>query len=181
MVNLKKKSSKLYSKCDLGKMLNDLTNNIFYVYSNFLKISEDKSNIPYEIRKEYKNIANKFLLSNLYIFVNKYIKLKEDQLKGEDLTSAEKKIINKIESLKLCHYTSFENFQKMLKNHQLWFSTLTKMNDSDEGKFLNEYIKNIYLNDTNFFLLEKIKKKSQQFLYLLFYNRNRQFYPLGSI
>lgn len=33
------------------------------------------------------------------------------------------------------------------------------MNDSDEGKFLNEYIKNIYLNDTNFILLEKIKKK----------------------
>ena len=163
MINLKKKSSKLYSKCDLGKLLNDLTNNIFDVYSNFLKISEDKSNIPYELRKEYKNIANKFLLSNLYILINKYIKLKEYQSKGKDLTSAEKKIINKIESLKLCHYTSFENFQKMLENHQLWFSTLTKMNDSDEGKFLNEYIKNIYLNDTNFILLEKIKKNLNNF------------------
>lgn len=33
----------------------------------------------------------------------------------------------------------------MLENHQLWFSCLDEMNDSDEGKFLRDYIENVCL------------------------------------
>lgn len=35
----------------------------------------------------------------------------------------------------------------MLENHQLWFSCLGDMNDSDEGKFLRDYIENVCLNN----------------------------------
>ena len=39
------------------------------------------------------------------------------------------------------------NFQNILKSRQLWFSSFDSMNDSEEGKFLKNYIHEVYFRD----------------------------------
>lgn len=137
--------SKKYFESDLKLMGDELTEVAFLTYSNFIQLSDDESKVK-ELRKEYRLLASKFVRSNLYVFYQKYLELKLDkQDKFQPLSSSEKSLVQDIESLKLCHYTKFISFTKMLENHQLWFSCLDEMNDSDEGKFLRDYIENVCL------------------------------------
>lgn len=144
-MNSNKDCSKKYFESDLKLMGDELTEVVFTTYSNFIHLADDESKVR-ELRNEYRLLANKFVRSNLYVFYQKYLELKLDkQNKCQPFSSSEKSLVLDIESLKLCHYTKFSSFTKMLENHQLWFSCLGDMNDSDEGKFLRDYIDNVCL------------------------------------
>lgn len=164
----KKGCSEKYFETDLKLMGDELTDVAFTTYSNFIQLADDESKVK-ELRKEYRLLANKFLRSNLYVFYQKYLDLKFDkQNNGQPLSTTEKSLVKDIESLKLCHYTNFDSFKLMLKNHQLWFSRLKCMNDSDEGKFLRDYIENVYLNNKEGYLKTNLPEQINNFYTMSF-------------
>ncbi len=163
-----KDCSKKYFKSDLKLMEDELTEVAFTTYSNFIQLADDESKVR-ELRNEYRLLANKFVRSNLYVFYQKYLELKLDkQDKFQPLSSSEKSLVHDIESLELCHYTKFSSFTKMLENHQLWFSCLGDMNDSDEGKFLRDYIENVCLNNKKGYLTTNLPKQIKNFYTMSF-------------
>lgn len=56
----------------------------------------------------------------------------------------------------------------MLEKHQLWFSCLGDMNDSDEGKFLRDYIENVCLNNKKGYLTTNLPKQIKNFYTMSF-------------
>lgn len=163
-----KDCSKKYFKSDLKLMEDELTEVAFTTYSNFIQLADDESKVR-ELRNEYRLLANKFVRSNLYVFYQKYLELKPDkQDKFQPLSSSEKSLVQDIESLKLCHYTKFSSFTKMLENHQVWFSCLDEMNDSDEGKFLRDYIENVYLKNKEGYLKTNLPEQINNFYTMSF-------------
>lgn len=160
--------SEKYFKSDLKLMGDELMEVAFTTYSNFIQLADDESKVK-KLRNEYRLLANKFVRSNLYVFYQKYLELKLDkQNNGQPLSTTEKSLVNDIESLKLCHYTNFDSFKLMLKNHQLWFSRLKCMNDSDEGKFLKDYIENVYLNNKEGYLKTNLPEHINNFYTMSF-------------
>lgn len=163
-----KDCSKKYFKSDLKLMEDELTEVAFTTYSNFIQLADDESKVR-KLRNEYRLLANKFVRSNLYVFYQKYLELKLDkQDKFQPLSPSEKSLVHDIESLELCHYTKFSSFTKMLENHQLWFSCLGDMNDSDEGKFLRDYIENVCLNNKKGYLTTNLPKQIKNFYTMSF-------------
>ncbi len=162
-----KEISNSYLKADLNLMLWKLIDNVFSVYSFFILSAENESKVCEEVGKEYRRLAHNFLLSNLYLLFQKYLKLKYsfDSI-DQPLSMSEEQLVKEIDSLVLCHYTSFDAFKNIINSRQLWFNCLDRMNDIEEGQFLIEYIRNIFKKNGRF--LETLQKNVENFYSISF-------------
>ena len=141
---------------DLNEKFNNFLNNVFSIYSNLLNpegknpSSLDKEqidDISSVMSKEFIRIADRMMYSNLNIFFHIYLKICDKLKRQAKISKEEKYLFNKINSINIHHYTSISNFQNILKSSQLWFSSFDSMNDSEEGKFLKNYIHEVYFRD----------------------------------
>lgn len=141
---------------NLNEQFNLFLDRVFSIYSNLLNLGgknisfsnkEHRDDISSVMSKEFVRIADRMMYSNLNIFFQIYLKICDKFKIQEKITDAENYLFNKINSINIYHYTSISNFQNILKSGQLWFSSFDSMNDSEEGKFLKNYLHEVYFRD----------------------------------
>lgn len=141
---------------NLNVQFNLFLDSIFSIYSNLLNIegkdisflnNDHRDDIGSVMSKEFVRIADRMMYSNLNIFFHIYLKICDKLKRQEKISEAENYLFSKINSINIYHYTSMFNFQNILKSRQLWFSSFDSMNDSEEGKFLKNYIHEVYFRD----------------------------------
>ena len=114
-----------------------LIENVFRIY---IELKRAGLNIPCQ-RNEYEKISKNFFLSNCFLLKNKYNKIKSTVSVP---TLEELNFCNELENLRLYHYTSVSALKNMLLTNSLRLSQLKGMNDKSEGRFLVDYISNVY-------------------------------------
>ena len=132
----------------LAQLMEQYNNHIKNIYDLGMIIRERIKNEGEDfslMNTDMINTYQQYLTDNIFYAFQYFIKM---YIIKDKSIEQNPKFIKDIKNIKLCHYTSFEALDSIIRMKTLKFNSLSNMNDRSEGEILFKVIENIIKKST---------------------------------